>query len=287
MRLKGLARAAIEKSAETIAKTLLSLGKTGYAFVDTFSQTVEKNKSTVTRNGVTIFFNTPNLLSDWRVKTFESKEPETLDWIDSWESTKEIIFWDIGANMGLYSIYAALKKNVRVISIEASVFNCAQLVRNIDLNCLNDKISLINFPLSDKSGFGKMKISSTVSSSALSTFGEEYGWDGEIMVKSIEYSMLGLTGDDLSAHVIVPDYVKIDVDGIEHLILKGGINSILKAKEILVEVNDAFDEQSRGVDQLLRDRGFERVLKTHSEMIENSKYGFEKTYNQIWRRNNA
>ena len=32
--------------------------------------------------------------------------------------------------------------------------------------------------------------------------------------------MLGLTGDDLSV-TIVPDYVKIDVDGIEHLILKG------------------------------------------------------------------
>ena len=57
-----------------------------------------------------ITFFTPNYLINWLVKDFYRKEPETIEWIDSFEfSNKEIIFWDIGANLGLYSIYAATK----------------------------------------------------------------------------------------------------------------------------------------------------------------------------------
>ena len=47
----------------------------------------------------------PNEITNWRVHTFFTKEPETLNWIDSFSGDK-IVFWDIGANIGLYSIYA-------------------------------------------------------------------------------------------------------------------------------------------------------------------------------------
>ena len=50
-----------------------------------------------------------NYYTSLRVNTFYSKEPETLKWIDNFNEDKNIIFWDIGANIGLYSIYAALK----------------------------------------------------------------------------------------------------------------------------------------------------------------------------------
>ena len=56
-------------------------------------------------------FYTPNELCAFRVKTFYSKEPETIDWINSFKENK--IFWDIGANIGLYSCYAALKKKYK------------------------------------------------------------------------------------------------------------------------------------------------------------------------------
>jgi len=284
MKLSTFGRKAIEKCANTFAKALLRLDKIGYAFVDSFSRTIEIHSRELVRNGIRMLYNTPNYLSDWRVRTFEIKEPETLEWIDSWKCEKDCVFWDIGANMGLYTIYAGLRHNIRVVAVEASVFNCAQLVRNISLNKLGRAVSVINFPLTDQSGIGEMRLSSTVSSSALSTFGEEYGWDGKQMNSSIEYKMLGLASDDLCKYVGKPDYVKIDVDGIEHLILKGGMKSVLTAREILVEVNDAFVEQSMGVESLLKDFGYERVSKSHSEMIAKSKYGFERTFNQIWRK---
>ena len=39
-----------------------------------------------------IFFFIPNSLTKWRVDTFFSKEPETLEWIDSFKSENKIIF---------------------------------------------------------------------------------------------------------------------------------------------------------------------------------------------------
>ena len=74
-------------------------------FTDFFQE--NSYKSIVILNNKINFF-VPNQLSNWRVDTFFSKEPETLDWIDNFEK-KNFIFWDIGANIGLYSIYNSIR----------------------------------------------------------------------------------------------------------------------------------------------------------------------------------
>ena len=80
----------------------------------------------------------PTNLINYRIKTFHSKEPETLDWIDKFDNNS--IFWDIGANIGLYSCYASLKKDCNVFSFEPSVFNLEILSRNIFINNLEKKL---------------------------------------------------------------------------------------------------------------------------------------------------
>ena len=47
-----------------------------------------------------------NSITKYRNDTFFIKEPETLEWINSFEKNEN--FWDVGANVGLYSIYAAI-----------------------------------------------------------------------------------------------------------------------------------------------------------------------------------
>ena len=42
-------------------------------------------------------------------RKFLFKEPETLKWIDKFENKENDIFWDIGSNIGLYSIYNSIK----------------------------------------------------------------------------------------------------------------------------------------------------------------------------------
>jgi hypothetical protein len=74
----------------------------------------------------------------------------------------------------------------------------------------------------------------------------------------------------------------MDVDGIEHLILQGGIEVLKNAKGILIEINDEFFEQADASSACLRRAGFRLVEKAHSEMVQNSP--FSSAFNQIWKK---
>ena len=79
-------------------------------------------------------FFTPNYITNFQVDEFFTKEPETLGWIDEFKTEDKIIFWDVGANIGIYSIYAALKhSNIEVVSFEPSTSNLRILSRNIQM----------------------------------------------------------------------------------------------------------------------------------------------------------
>ena len=94
-------------------------------------------------------FHTPNWLTEYRARTFFSKEPETIAWIDSFPLNS--VLYDIGANIGLYSIYAAKSKNSRVYTFEPSFLNLELLFRNIQTNNLQDKVTIIPLSLSNSS----------------------------------------------------------------------------------------------------------------------------------------
>ena len=87
-----------------------------------------------------IKFFTPNYISNFLIDEFFTKEKETIEWIDGFEKNKNMIFWDIGANIGIYSIYAALKhQHIQVVSFEPSTSNLRILSRNISINNLDEK----------------------------------------------------------------------------------------------------------------------------------------------------
>jgi len=96
---------------------------------DAFVNAKINQKSALKLDGETLYLATPNFLNRYRHKTFFSKEPETLQWMDGFK--KEAVFYDIGANVGLYSIYAAKKRNAKVFSFEPSFFNLEFLARNV------------------------------------------------------------------------------------------------------------------------------------------------------------
>ena len=53
-------------------------------------------------------FNQSSGLSQWRAETFWEKEPETILWTESFRSLthRNLDFIDIGANLGIYSLFA-------------------------------------------------------------------------------------------------------------------------------------------------------------------------------------
>ena len=223
-----------------------------------------------------------NSLTKFRIDTFSTKEPETLDWIDGFE--KDTVLWDIGANIGLYSIYAARKKNCTVVAFEPSVFNLELLARNIWVNGLSDLITVIPLPLTEHIKTSSLKMTSTEWGGALSTFGEDYGSDGEELPMTFEYMIMGLSMEDAAEKFKIPkpDHIKIDVDGIEHLVLRGGGSVLKQAKTVLIEINDAFKDQANQSNIYLEKSGFRLKEKRHAEYYDKFDGIESSTYNQIW-----
>jgi FkbM family methyltransferase len=271
----------LKKITKVFFDTLYKI-RVGRLIIDNISTTAMDREMRITYNGNTFVFTTPNSLNRWRLDTFSTKEPETLDWIDKLETGS--VLWDIGANIGLYSVYAAKIKNCKVYSFEPSVFNLELLARNAFANGLSEKINIVPLPLTDSIGINKLNMTSTAWGGAVSTFGSlAIGHDGKPMRKTFEFCTLGISMDSAVAimNIPMPDYIKMDVDGIEHIILKGGTNVLKNVKGVIIEINDDFEEQGKTATRLLLESGLRLQEKTHSVVVENIEE-FKRTFNQIW-----
>ena len=235
-----------------------------------------------------INFFVPNKLIEWRVNTFHTKEPETLEWIDSFDNKEKFIFWDIGANIGLYSIYNALKnKNSETISFEPSTSNVRILTRNISINNLENSIKLFPMPLTNKENcFLTMNEGEFIEGGALNAFGESFNFEGKNFEGEMKYKIIGTTINNLIQNNIlaVPNYIKIDVDGIEHLILEGG-NKYLrdeKLRSLSIEINENFKEQYNKVLKIMNENNFKVLHKKHNKEMLFSGSRFSNTYNYVF-----
>ena len=252
----------------------------GRYILDELNKNIIKKKEIIIYKDLKLIFYVPNRLSHYRVNTFHTKEPETLEWIDKFK--KKTTFWDIGANIGLYSCYAAKKNLCKVYAFEPSIFNLEWLGRNIFINNLVEKIVVIPIPLTEIISQNTLNFSSTEWSGALTTFGQSYGHDGKDLKKVFELSTLGMSMNDVKnlLNISQPDYIKIDVDGIEHLILKGGEKVLLNTRELLIEVNEKFELQKNNCAKYLNELGFSLKEKKRGDLFKDK--DLSSLYNQIW-----
>ncbi len=275
--LKAAAKRAIDASVGVMGKT--AAGR--YLFGRITSNAMELTQ-TVVHRGTNLTFAVPNALARARAQTFSTKEPETLEWIDA--ITRGSTIWDIGANVGIYTCYAAKARGCRVFAFEPSVFNLELLARNVVLNGLCERITIVPLPLSETTAASHLNMSSTDWGGAMSTFGQDYGHDGRALAKVFEYPTFGLSMADATSllKIPAPDHIKMDVDGIEHLILKGGMSVLAGVKSILIEINDEFAAQAGEASESLRRAGLTLREKKHADVRLTG--GAESTFNQIWSR---
>ena len=220
-------------------------------------------------------FHTPNWLTEYRARTFLSKEPETIAWIDSFPLNS--VLYDIGANIGLYSIYAAKSKNSRVYTFEPSFLNLELLFRNIQTNNLQDKVTIIPLSLSNSSQIENlyMQEGDNTWGGAHNSSGSNITQDGNLMENFVISSQIAISLDLLVEvfKLPTPNYVKIDVDGLESLILQGALKTLSKATGILVEVDKKNVTQDAEIAEILDSLGFSKL---------NSIGTINLNENQIW-----
>ena len=184
----------------------------------------------------------------FRSDTFLTKEPETLEWIRSFKP--DSVFYDVGANIGIYSLYfASLYPKGSVYAFEPSRLNCERLRENADLNGFCN-ISAINVAVADKYGTACFP---------------EYNEIGESGNQAVNTPFCGNVVFTIPLDgFIAPNYLKIDVDGAEWKIIQGSVLTLNSPalKSVLIEVDTkVIDEETKQpvaelIMQMLNDKGF-------------------------------
>lgn len=257
------------KLLEAVIATFVSLAsKTPLWFPLSRSAINEARQRTqvVSHHGVTMKFHVPNDRNLYRAVSFLSKEPETIDWIEGFE--KDSVFWDIGACVGTYSVYAAKSRMARVVAVEPSVFNLEWLARNIHANNLSSRVLIVPLATTDKSRKSEFKMQVTEWGGALSSFGVSYNHEGEEFQPIFEYSTIGSTGAFLIENfsLLPPRYMKIDVDSIEHLVLRGFLPFLSRIESIALE-NSRNPKVVEECESLLTKAGFNLQLVGRANSI--------------------
>jgi FkbM family methyltransferase len=223
-----------------------------------------------------IEFHSPNWITRFRAKSILSKEPETVAWINSMEEGS--VLWDIGANVGTFSIIAASRK-INVVAVEPSFMNIELLNRNVISNEVTDFVTVIPIGLGSKTAIEDFFMTSSYFTwgGAHNSLGSNVGAGGKSLKDAVKTQAICFSLDQLIEVLDLPSpqHLKIDVDGLEVEVLKGAANALKKIKTVLVEVDSQFSGHVAGVEVILKSNG---LSKFFSGAVSNG------SQNQIWRK---
>ena len=203
-----------------------------------------------------------------RASTFFTREPETVNWIDNFET--ETNFLDVGANIGIYSLYAASKKH-KVVSLEPESLNFFLLNINIKDNEFEKYIKAYPLSAGEKIDINDLNLMNFKFGGTGHSFGSKIGPD----LKEFKpvYSQ-GSASFDLDTFVdkisFKPNNIKIDVDGNENFVVNG-MQRLLHSKElksILIEANKKNTRNLEAIEKI-KSHGFKENLKSGNENQDN------------------
>jgi FkbM family methyltransferase len=164
------------------------------------------------------------------------------------------VFYDIGANVGWYSLNVALRTPASVVCFEPQP---ERLVKNLTLNSVTSRV--FSVALGATNGTVRMtrehKAANYISKAG-----------------AIEVSLKTLDSLVREEALDPPTLIKVDVEGFEYEVLKGAVQTLLEHKPlILCEVNglgeSRFGVRDRTLVEFLSDLGYERTESVCSNWV--------------------
>lgn len=209
-------------------------------------------RCTVRHGEVEVVYATPNAMTKWRVDSIFEKEPCTIEWIAHFRAGEILV--DVGANVGMYTVWSAKTRGVRVFAFEPESQNFALLNKNIVLNGLGHLVKAFPVALSDHSGLGDLHLSSFTIGGSCHSLDERVDFRHDAMTPAYSQGCVSMTLDELidAGRVPVPDYIKLDVDGFEPKVIRGArrVLGAGKVKSLLIEVNRNLPDHLEMIEQL-------------------------------------
>lgn len=200
-----------------------------------------------------------------RARTLMTKEPGSLAWIDRMEPGSS--FWDIGANVGVLTLYAAARRDLRVWAFEPAAVNFYALSANCELNDASPEVRCLQLGFADVNDLLDLHVSQLQPARSF-TLREKpsrgpndkqrrrYPARQAVQVWRIDDFIAGYGLE-------CPNYLKIDVPGVTPEILAGAQRTLARpeVREIQVEVKEN-GPGGRRVAALLEPHGF-RIAHRH------------------------
>jgi FkbM family methyltransferase len=175
-----------------------------------------------------------------RVREMLRREPDTLDWIETFNP--DDVLWDIGANIGVFTLYASFVASARVVAIEPLPQNYLNLIQNLMLNELTDKVMPFCIAISDETVVATFHIprQANTPGGAGGTFGSRMNNYGHFLQAEASHSALGYSIDTFieTFDVPFPNHIKIDIDGIQEKVILGSKKTLNDArlKTVMIEL---------------------------------------------------
>jgi FkbM family methyltransferase len=174
-----------------------------------------------------------------------TKQPATIEWIDAFRPNS--VFWDVGANVGVYTLYAALRGDTSVVAFEPAAVNYFLLAANCEANHFDRHVQCV------LAGLGREKALASIEVSQFSA-GQSFSFQGkQSRPFAGRQSAFIMSMDQLIEEygIPCPNYIKIDVPGLTADVLAGGTRTLERpeVRELHMEV----DERSGDGATLIRD----------------------------------
>lgn len=181
-------------------------------------------------------------------KLFVSNNSQYAPLVGNWEPVSQYIFsklikdgqtvFDLGANIGIHTmLFSKLVGNIgRVVAFEPLNDNYIELEKNIQINQLKNVI-LEKFALTDKKGVAVFHLGKHNTQGSLHTLGNEK--DESIVVNT------ETLGNYIENSNMIPDFIKIDVEGAESKVIEGAIHFFSKHHPTLfIETHSETNEET-------------------------------------------
>jgi FkbM family methyltransferase len=142
-------------------------------------------------------------------------------------------FIDVGANCGIYTVMGCMiNPNVRVLAVEPVPYICGALKNNVIQNDCGSRVTILNVALGESNGMVSFHEAEDSTMGSLAIDGYK-GQRGTII--QVECRTLDSIVEELN---IEPDFLKIDVEGFEDVVLSGATTVLSRFRpRIVLEAN--------------------------------------------------
>jgi FkbM family methyltransferase len=189
---------------------------------------------------------------------FENIEPELLNWIDDFDP--DSVYFDLGASIGHFSLYAAMRRRSKVVCFEPEAQNFATLELNHFFNRMRlpHPLKAFNIALSNTKAVGSIAIKHYGAGEHQKSLSAFTRASSEPETESHRQAVLCYPLDVLCAEFGLPRprYIKIDVDGSELAVVEGAREILAHddCRQLFIEL-DENEEDTEKTQVLIADIG--------------------------------